>query len=216
MQKGTTSPGPENSAPTRGSPRRALWLLLAVLVAVGSTWVARRQEPPANPYAPSTWQERWLRPHQRNAFARAPVIQSELNAVFALPGSEKVWIVGSGGMLLRSDDGGTTWEKGEVYVPNDPPWVHREDGTRAAAPSRVRPELGGNGLIRATLATLGPTRLMAQGEVPAPADRVPGSTAGSLADSLFPDSGSAPTIIVGNARLNFTASVNDVFFTEHG
>lgn len=58
----------------------------------------------------------WLRyPRETNAFRRAPTIRSDLHAVFALPGTDRVWVAGTNGMLLHSRDGGATWTKDTVF-----------------------------------------------------------------------------------------------------
>lgn len=53
----------------------------------------------------------WIKnPIERNAFKRLPVITSDINDIFILPETNKIWIVGSGGLIAHSDDGGNSWE----------------------------------------------------------------------------------------------------------
>lgn len=51
-----------------------------------------------------------MHPLEDNSFKRLPVITSTLNDVFALSATGRVWVVGSGGLIVYSDDGGKTWE----------------------------------------------------------------------------------------------------------
>lgn len=104
-----------SSAPT--SISRAVPAALAVVIALVSSVVAFRQDSRPDPFRPATWGETFSYPMQTNAFAaRTQVIRSDLEAVFALPDGKHVWAAGSGGLLLRSTDGGRTWSKGTVVT----------------------------------------------------------------------------------------------------
>jgi photosystem II stability/assembly factor-like uncharacterized protein len=94
-----------------------LWFGLALLLFGLFTFVAHRQAPrpdPFQPVQPLTTLDWWKYPIERNAFKRLPVINSDLNDVFALPNSRKVWAVGDNGVIVHSDDGGETWVQQEV------------------------------------------------------------------------------------------------------
>jgi len=89
-------------------------LISSVLIFIISTIVAFRQEPRPDAYTQpefpsSDW---WKYPIEKNAFARLPVVSyGNLNDVFALPNSEKVWVAGDGGLIAHSGDGGKTWTR---------------------------------------------------------------------------------------------------------
>lgn len=94
------------------------WLFATTLAAlalamIASSVVALRQSPhpdmfrPIGPwdFAKADW---WLYPLERNAFKRT-VVNGDLNAVYLLPGTQKIWVAGAGGRILHSEDGGATW-----------------------------------------------------------------------------------------------------------
>lgn len=95
---------------------RMFYFLSAILVFAVLTFLAHRQAPRPDPFQrvqALSWD--WLKyPIERNAFKRLPVITSNLNDVFALPNSEKVWAVGEEGMIVHSKDGGETWVQQKV------------------------------------------------------------------------------------------------------
>ncbi|HKY30927.1 MAG TPA: hypothetical protein VJV23_00185 [Candidatus Polarisedimenticolia bacterium] len=90
---------------------RASWLGAALLVFGVSTWLAWRQPPRPDPLSePALFSaDWWLFPRERNPEKRLPVILSDLNRVFILPGTTLAWAVGSGGIILHSPDAGRTW-----------------------------------------------------------------------------------------------------------
>lgn len=95
---------------------RGLWFAFTLLLFGLFTFLAHRQAPRPDPFQPVqtlSW-DWWQYPLERNAFKRLPVITSNLNDVFALPNSEKVWAVGGKGMIVHSEDGGETWMQQEV------------------------------------------------------------------------------------------------------
>ena len=120
MSSGPVKKGSPSSYRPRRAPgmafagRRSYAVLAAFGVAASATGIMRSQEPRANPLQPPTLAEWFFKPHQRNAFLQMPAIGANLNAVFALPGTDLVWVAGDGGLLLRSEDGGRTWERGRV------------------------------------------------------------------------------------------------------
>lgn len=98
------------------STSRSFYFLFSILVFALLTFLAHRQSPRPDPFQPVqalSW-DWWKYPIERNAFKRLPVITSNLNDVFALPNSEKVWAVGDEGMIVHSEDGGETWVQQEV------------------------------------------------------------------------------------------------------
>lgn len=92
-------------------------LVAVLLVFLGATFVAFTQSPRINPSAPPTLNERFFYPWETNAIKRLPIITGDLNDVFVLPGSMLIWVVGDGGMILHSKDGGITW--GQQEYPAD-------------------------------------------------------------------------------------------------
>ncbi len=81
---------------------RVLWFGLALLLFGLFTFIAHRQSPRPDPFQPVqalSW-DWWQYPLERNAFKRLPVVTSNLNDVFALPNSEKVWAVRDEGMIV--------------------------------------------------------------------------------------------------------------------
>ena len=101
--------------------------LVAVLILFfAATFVAFTQSPRITVFQPPTLSEHLFYPWETNAVKRLPIIIGNLNDVFILPDSQLVWVVGDGGMILHSKDGGITWEQQDYPV----------DGSRkkAAAP----------------------------------------------------------------------------------
>ena len=89
-----------------GISSRALYFSLAIAIFVVSTTVAFNQAPRSDPEPVSFFSlDWWIKPIEINASQRLPVISSRLNGIFVLPGTEKIWAVGDGGMIVHSDDG---------------------------------------------------------------------------------------------------------------
>ncbi|MEZ0123778.1 MAG: YCF48-related protein [Candidatus Reddybacter sp.] len=97
--------------------RRLVHILLAALLLLLATWLAFTQ--PGRAIVSSTpnssalvglWQK-IAYPFERNAFLRLPVLSSDINDVFALPGGEHVWAVGDGGLILYSPNAGRCWQQ---------------------------------------------------------------------------------------------------------
>ena len=108
-------------------PAALRWALLALvfLLLLGSTWFAARQAPHPDMFRPvGNWDvgslDWWRYPLERNAFRRQ-IVRGDLGAVYLLPGTQTLWAVGSGGLVLRSDDGGQTWaQQNPPSSPNAP------------------------------------------------------------------------------------------------
>ncbi|CAN7462568.1 YCF48-related protein [Variovorax sp. LjRoot130] len=100
--------------------RNALAGLLIALLAT-ATWFASQQQPHPDMFRPiGLWDiaraEWWAHPLERNAFKRT-VVRGGLAGVFALPDGDQVWAVGSGGLILRSSDGGRHWTQQRPALP---------------------------------------------------------------------------------------------------
>jgi photosystem II stability/assembly factor-like uncharacterized protein len=109
--------GPDSQSATtrvrKGFGSRASWFLLCVVVLLLFAVAGYRQKGSADPYDPPrfptlAW---WLTPHETNGFERLTFIDANLRDVYAVPGGDDVWAVGTAGTIIHSPDGGTTWEK---------------------------------------------------------------------------------------------------------
>ena len=103
--------------------RRALIALLGALLAFAS-YVAANQAPHPDMFRPvGVWDfgnpAWWAYPLERNAFKRQ-VVRGNLNAVFALPGTRRLWAVGDSGLILHSNDDGETWVQQRPAVAPSP------------------------------------------------------------------------------------------------
>ncbi len=87
--------------------------------------------PRRNPFdAKSFYGLRWFfHPVERNAFKRLPVITSEINDIFVVPGTKRIWIAGNRGLLAYSDAGGIHWELSLIMEGNTP---QAEKGAKGA------------------------------------------------------------------------------------
>lgn len=92
----------------------ALVLLLGVCTAV-----ARKQQPDPDPFDGTTLADAFFRQREANAFRRGPVVRGNLLGVFAMPGGERIWAVGSSGLIAFSLDGGNTWSQGRIVEPQE-------------------------------------------------------------------------------------------------
>jgi len=111
--------GPAGSSSGAGFVSRIRWFILAASVAAAGSAGAFLQPVRPDPYAsPSArsldW---WFSPLEQNAFKRLPATTGPLNGVHALRKSEHVWVVGDGGLLLHSADGGQSWRQDTIIVP---------------------------------------------------------------------------------------------------
>jgi hypothetical protein len=85
-------------------------------LAVTASVVAFQQPPRPDPLsAPSLFSWAWWRhPIETNAIRRLTFISSNIQDIALVPNTNTLWIVGSGGLLASSEDGGLTWEKHEI------------------------------------------------------------------------------------------------------
>lgn len=118
MQK-TVKQGPKTEPPTtetKGSaaPSKRFWSFFSAgLILLLGSLIAFTQTPYPNPFtAPAPFSLNWWRyPLERNAILRLPLIEADLNDIYALPDSDLIWAVGSGGIILHSNDGGQSWQR---------------------------------------------------------------------------------------------------------
>jgi hypothetical protein len=100
--------------------RSALWLGLALTLALLSTVGAFQQAPHRNAYRPApkflSW-DYWGYPVERNAFRRLPAIAGNLNDLAVSDDGQHIWAVGSGGLIVYSQDGGVSWQQGRIGPP---------------------------------------------------------------------------------------------------
>ena len=108
------APPPGNAPAARVRDWRPWLWALAVLLFTLATAGAFTQGPRADPFAADSnaWQ-RFSRPLERNAFARLMATDATLNTVFALD-EKRVWVAGTGGVILYSRDGGLSWQQGRI------------------------------------------------------------------------------------------------------
>src|SRR5436190_18925361 len=90
-------------------------LLLGLLLALASAWFGPRQAPHPDMWRPlANWDlarwDWWAYPLERNAFRRV-IVRGHLNGVHVLADATQAWAVGSGGLILHTDDGGAHWEQ---------------------------------------------------------------------------------------------------------
>ncbi|HEY6323063.1 MAG TPA: P-loop NTPase fold protein [Thermoanaerobaculia bacterium] len=118
-----------SSSTVRGSAGRgrfghpASWYVAAAVLLATSTLVAVRQQPRSDVYRATSAREPewWLQPVEFNAARRLPLVWSDLNDLFVLPGDSQagpqVWVVGNGGLILHSADLGRTWKQVSLAAP---------------------------------------------------------------------------------------------------
>lgn len=95
-----------------GGVRAALVVVLGICTAV-----AGRQRSDANPFDGATLADAFFRQRETNAFRRGPVVRGTLLDVYATPGGDRIWAVGSPGLIALSTDGGSTWTQGRIETP---------------------------------------------------------------------------------------------------
>lgn len=105
---------PHTSGASAVGLSQGIALVAVLLLFLSATFVAFTQLPRANLYQTPTPSERFFLPWETNAIQRLPIVIGNLNDVFVLPGSQRVWVVGDGGMILHSQDGGISWVQ-QVY-----------------------------------------------------------------------------------------------------
>lgn len=136
---------------TPSDPRR--WYLAAgVLLFAAVTYVAAIQDVRLDALQAARlftvdW---WFEPIEINPGKRMPIIDGDLNDVFALEDGRHVWAVGAKGLIIHSADGGRTWEKQRIEpmaatskppsmpLPNEPVPSKGETGADASPAARPR------------------------------------------------------------------------------
>lgn len=131
----------DGERPSSNAPGRRRIALAGITALVVETVVALLQAPRVEPLrqparATLDW---WRHPIERNALQRMPVAPGPLHAVFARRGTDDVWFAGAGGLILRSGDGGATWDSTNVRaVPQtSAPAAPTPDAPAANAPRRA-------------------------------------------------------------------------------
>ncbi|WP_431286156.1 YCF48-related protein [Roseateles chitinivorans] len=108
-------------APSTGSPathRRGgrVWLAMGLLWCAGATLGALLQPPgPVTSMVPASRAERglwdwWRFPVERNAFLRLPAVSGCFNSMAVDGGGERLWLVGCGGAMVATANGGASWQ----------------------------------------------------------------------------------------------------------
>ncbi|CAD6877555.1 hypothetical protein [Methylomonas albis] len=100
--------------------RPGFWLGLALTLALLSTVGAFRQASHPNAYRPLAAFPSWdffRYPVERNAFRRLPAIAGNLNDLAVADDGQRIWEVGSGGLIVYSQDGGVSWRQGQIGPP---------------------------------------------------------------------------------------------------
>lgn len=130
-----------------GLDRRAAWFSAALILFVVFTSLELFSQHPRND-AFETLQPRdprwWFTSLELNATRRLPRVEGDLNAIGVAPETRQVWMVGEGGLVLHSPDGGETWER-QALAPSG-------KGS-AAAPAAARLAPGAGAAQDRTLAT---------------------------------------------------------------
>lgn len=103
----------EKSASPASPASPLIGVVLALLILALSGFFVLRQSPhPDRLRAVGEWDFGnpgwWAYPLERNAFKR-DLIRGNLDDVYRLPGSRKLWAVGESGLILYSEDGGEHW-----------------------------------------------------------------------------------------------------------
>ncbi|MDT4290026.1 YCF48-related protein [Methylomonas sp. MO1] len=97
--------------------RPGFWLGWALMLALLSTVIAFQQAPHRNAYRPEpkllSWNY-WAYPVERNAFRRLPAIAGNLNDLAVSEDGQHIWVVGDGGLIVFSEDGGVSWQQGQI------------------------------------------------------------------------------------------------------
>ncbi|CAA9324270.1 MAG: hypothetical protein AVDCRST_MAG89-1801, partial [uncultured Gemmatimonadetes bacterium] len=115
MEPSTSAASSSSStSPSARRTARVPLLVAAALLFAGSVAAAARQAPPDNPFQPVTGWDAFWKPTRENDFASHLSIQSELSALYVLPGTDHMWVGGSGGLILWSEDAGENWNRAEV------------------------------------------------------------------------------------------------------
>ncbi len=91
---------------------RGAWLLAALGLAAMAVALAVALPLRQDVHRPAKFTDPrwWVEPQETNAFARLPVVRSQLRRVAIAPDGRLALAVGSDGTLLRSTDAGATWQ----------------------------------------------------------------------------------------------------------
>lgn len=102
--------------PSRLRDRRLAWFVASALLLAVSTFVALVQHPWGDPYhPPELLSPAWfLHPMERNPEQRLPLLLAEVNDLWVSSDGERIWAVGDAGFVVKSLDGGRSWEKLET------------------------------------------------------------------------------------------------------
>jgi len=94
------------------------WIVLTMFTV--ASIIAFKQPLNPDPYRAATFPSlNWfLYPSEQNAHRRLHEIKCDLNAIYALDGTEKIWAVGNRGLVAHSDDGGRSWRKQMLTAAN--------------------------------------------------------------------------------------------------
>ena len=195
--------------------------LVGIAALVLETVVALVQKPRVEPlrFAAPTTLEWWRHPIERNAIQRMPVSGGRLYAVHAARGTDAVWFAGEGGLIVRSTDGGRTWDSTNVravpqrVAPVDAP--ARVPARAASSRGRAR----GTSAPRASLVSLRQEGAQQYQNAPAQQEQYPAqqsqqSSKGQAPDVVVPNvvgelAGPAQKTIYG-AKLRVEATYGDV------
>ena len=100
-------------------PRDPRWLFFgaALAIATGASFVAFQQDLRLDPlHAPPLFTPAWWKyPLEANAIRRLTLIGADVRDITVAPGTNALWIVGHGGLLASSRDGGRTWQRREIF-----------------------------------------------------------------------------------------------------
>lgn len=128
----------------RGAEGRRRLMLLSALALFGTATAGASTQgfrddptrPPRMIFSMGWWQQRL----EQNAVRRLPEIQGNILGISLVPGTGALWICGTDGLLLKSTDGGRTWEDGflppEAFQPAKPPASAKYLDPQAADPPK--------------------------------------------------------------------------------
>lgn len=108
--------GSSQSGPAKGGLRAVpfairLWIALVFVIGASVLTITQSPRPDAFRRPPALLSFSWWRyPLEWNAPSRLPKIGVSLNAIQVAPNTSHIWAVGRQGMVVRSTDGGNTWE----------------------------------------------------------------------------------------------------------
>lgn len=109
------SPNAGGMASSVGPLRFAAAMSIVIAAALAANQIPTVD--PYNPQAVGMWTWFWS-PIEFNAAKRLPAIESDLNAIYAYPTTNDVWVVGDAGTFLHSPDSGSTWTQLKIRYPS--------------------------------------------------------------------------------------------------